>query len=363
MNTIGLNLQPLDTLFFRDGRPFEAATQAASGLPLPQTLAGALRTWLLRRAGCDFEKLAQAMEQAKKNDKGFAEAVANGQNSEVAAIGKLRFRGPWFALNGQPLVPAPAILHQIKDSEEIVRLAPLKTRLPGWNPPSPGMLPLWWKGNKPTERLDGYLTRSGLQKFLDGNTPEKDKKDILEASDLFDFDRRVGIGVEPENLTAEEGQIYAVSLLALKKEVTLYAEIDAPEEALKLFPHQEAAVPIPLGGEGRRVALERIEPVCWPIASPSEGRALLLLTTPAFFDVRRAGLRQYQAIAAAVPGYEAVSGWDLAKRGPKPTRFAVKAGSVYFLEKPLNPAPPSLCEGEDAALGWGGFVTGGWNYA
>src|SRR5260370_1121735 len=57
MTWIGLRLDPLDTLFFRDGRPFDAASRASGGLPLPQTFAGAVRTYLLARAGFDFAAL------------------------------------------------------------------------------------------------------------------------------------------------------------------------------------------------------------------------------------------------------------------------------------------------------------------
>jgi CRISPR-associated protein Cmr3 len=49
MNRIGLRLEALDVLFFRDGRPFGVATRGASGLPTPQTLLGALRLIALER--------------------------------------------------------------------------------------------------------------------------------------------------------------------------------------------------------------------------------------------------------------------------------------------------------------------------
>src|SRR5262245_53965921 len=53
----GLCLEPLDTLFFRDGRPFDAANRVSGGLPQPQPLAGALRTALLAQHGFRFEHL------------------------------------------------------------------------------------------------------------------------------------------------------------------------------------------------------------------------------------------------------------------------------------------------------------------
>src|SRR5260370_1323359 len=49
IHTVGLCLQPLDVLFFRDGRPFCATTRVPNGPPLPQ---GQQRAgWQPREAG------------------------------------------------------------------------------------------------------------------------------------------------------------------------------------------------------------------------------------------------------------------------------------------------------------------------
>ena len=88
-----------------------------------------------------------------------------------------------------------------------------------------------------------------------------------------------------------------------------------------------------------------------------------MLTTPAPFP---AGWRppDLDLVAAAVPGHVAVSGWDMARNGPKPTRFAVDAGAAYFCRhSPGDDERPSLCKGEDAILGWGSFLRGVWDYA
>jgi CRISPR-associated protein Cmr3 len=352
---VGLNLAPLDTLFFRDGRPFEAATQATSGMPQPQTVAGALRTWLLRKAGCDFEKLGEAMASGK----GFEAAVAENQPDQAVAAGQVRFRGPWFAVRGEPVVDVPCILHKVEETGEIVRLAPLeKVPLPGWAPAEEGMLPLWTQEARRTKRLGGYLRLAGLRAFLNGGLP--DRREVMEADDLFDQDRRTGIVVNSESLSVEEGMIYAISLLALKPGVSLYAEAIGPRQATDLLPAEPA--PLPLGGEGRYVALQKSAAFDWPSARPqgNQGR-MLVLTAPAFFSGgwRPANL---QLVSAAVPGHVAVSGWDLARKGPKPSRFAAAAGSVYFINQVLEPLPDSLCETEDAALGWGTFVEGVWNH-
>src|SRR5205085_6877694 len=136
-------LEPLDVLFFRDGRPFTAASHGSSGLPSPQTLAGAFRTALLERAGCDFSKLADGAT--------FGEAVERGCAAAHHWIGKARCRGPWFARTSKSsqelevLVPTPANLHGPKKGVHgpLVRLAPLASPLPGWQPPLDKMRPLW----------------------------------------------------------------------------------------------------------------------------------------------------------------------------------------------------------------------------
>lgn len=361
--SIGLSLEPLDTLFFRDGRPFEAGFRATSGMPQPQTLAGALRTWLLRRVGCDFEKLAEAMKEGRS----FQQVAAEAQPPEVGQIAQLRFRGPWFALEGRPLVPAPATLRRVKSEQKeenvIVRMEPLSDHdsLPGWSPAESGMRPVWLRDTRPTERVDsGYLTLSGLKTFLEGETPCS-KQDIVRAEKLFGLDHRTGIAVNPEKLSAEESMIYGIGLLALKKEVSLYAEVTGPEEALRLLPDEPTT--LPLGGEGRRVILKRQQPVQWPQVAASDGnKPLLLLTSPGLFNGWRPERLKGNLLGAVVPGYVAVSGWDLARKGPKPARFAVAAGSVYFLKEDLDLSDGSLCEGEDATLGWGTFLKGVWDY-
>ncbi len=102
----------------------------------------------------------------------------------------------------------------------------------------------------------------------------------------------------------------------------------------------------------------------WPSSQPTGGKQkpLVVLTTPCAFQAGwKPSLLANHLVAAAVPGSLAFSGWDLARGGPKPTRFAVPAGSTYFLEQVPNDWPPSLAESEDEQQqGWGCYLTGVW---
>ncbi len=368
--TIGFCLQPLDLLFFRDGRPFTGSERSVSGLPLPQTFAGAIRTGLLRSASCDFGRLKQAMEAGKS----FDEAVKQACGQEHRWIGRLATRGPWLAQwidreneGYEVFVPAPAVLHKEKSKKEgepRFRLSPLADgQLPGWNP-SPdqqNLRPLWLRESVVTEPAEGYLTTEGLKKFL--HDERLSAADIVKSDKLFALDYRTGIGISPDRLVAEESQIFGRGFLALKKDVFLYAEVevpaDAPAEALL-----DQVKTLPLGGESRHVVIKRLHRLCtWPNKNPEgKQKPLVLLTTPCPFQ---AGWRPLtldgQLVAAAVPGSLAFSGWDLARGGPKPTRFAVPAGSVYFLESLPNNWRQSLAENdEDRQQGWGCCLIGVW---
>lgn len=374
--TIGLCLEPLDVLFFRDGRPFAPALRGESALPTPQTLTGAIRTHLLRTVGCDFERLKRRISDGQD----FAHAVD--AVCQAGWIGQFQVRGPWLARMAktppnslQVLVPVPSTLRRLRAGSEgrqkipcgaFLRHDPLSpgTQLPGWKPEQPGMRPLWLPRRARTERVRGFLAPHGLQAFLSGGVP--DPGDVVRDDELYALDHRTGIGVHPDRLTAKETLIYGASFLALRPRVSFYAEVHLPPHApddlfLKGFS-------LAFGGESRRVRVRRVDPLTWPEAHAGAGQGtLLLLTTPGLFAARWRPdclADEDKLIAASVSGYQAVSGWDSARGGPKPTRFAVPAGSVYFTSKSLDQLPgDSLADSpEDQRLGWGCYLTGVWDY-
>ncbi len=389
--TLGLCLEPLDVLFFRDGKPFMTGTELmVSGLPLPQTVTGAIRTAILRAVGCDFEKLGEAIRHGKS----FPEAVRKSCEQEFHWIGELVVRGPWLARYGngtssvEVLVPAPANLHREKDqwcveSEESCDPEPVKSHpekdqpgrlcrlfpllddlLPGWSPPGgqQRLRPLWLHKMVPTEPVSGFLTPAGLARFLRASDPAP--QDIVSPEKLFGWDYRIGIGIAPDRLVAQESQIFGRGFLTLQKGVVFYAELIVPEHASVIQILDQIKI-FPLGGETRQVILHRVDPFRWPEITLADGqKPLVLLTTPCVFEAGwKPRVLDTRLVSAAVPEPLAFSGWDLARGGPKPTRFAVPAGSVYFLDS-LPPLPlQTLAEtDEDHRQGWGCALIGAWSY-
>ncbi len=396
---LGLILEPLDVLFFRDGRPFGAATRVGGAFPLPQTLTGAIRSALLRRCGCDFQELVDAAKKlARVSDTHpdgpdwFRELLH--QVGFPDWIARVHVRGPWLAkvpsgtltrseagLSAPELFfPAPASLQVLKKGAEgpLIRLAPLRSqRLPGWEATRQGeakRLPLWTRCRRPTEPARGFLTEQGLRAFLHGDAVDGDE--LRDPGTLIDFDHRTGIQIDPDRLTAAESRIYSASFLALKRnvaeraneeafDIVFFAELeisdDSPSEPL------EGMQTLSFGGEGRRARIFPTTPKEWNRMQPADsaaGNSFLLLTTPGLFsDPHCPAVCRQQLVSVAVTGGVAVSGWDLARGGPKPNRFATSAGSVFFLDHLPPTLPATLSdEASDRQLGWGCYLKGIWTH-
>ena len=350
---LGLRLEPLDTLFFRDGRPFAGATRGEGGLPQPRTLAGALRTRLVGQH-VDLRELPGRRRQGQS----IEEALRNLGCPEWVL--RTRFRGPWLARGKEtePLVLAPVIL--AREGDTLFRLAPLGPgRLPGWTEPH-DLWPLWRRGGADAKPAGGYLNQRGLRAFLEGGVP--DLADLVKGEELYDFDERTGLAIMPDTLTGIDGQLYGIRLLALKNGVSLYTEM-LPGEGAPRDVAGRLAGALPLGGEGRHV-LVRPQPLPWdwPEVAAAK-RSLWLLTTAAPLRVAHSpdDLPAGAAVrAAATAAPEAFSGWDVARNGPERTRFAVPAGAVYFVEGEFAPPQGSFCGSADADVGWGQALRGTW---
>lgn len=358
---IGLRLDPLDGLFFRDGRPFDAASRVEGGLPNPQTLSGALRTALLTQHwGADFGRRLIGVHgptmRARLEKAGAPTWILDA-----------RFRGPWLARTPrggalQVLVPVPTNLVREKESGRLARSWPLeKAGLPGWKHPE-NHLPLWRRGGAEAKPVAGYLTTEGLRAYLQGEVPASDQ--IVAGESLFDYDHRTGIEIRPDALTSDDGAIYGLKLLVLQREVSFYAELlpgdGAPDGTL-------LEGPIPFGGEGKYARVSETSLCPWPEVVASGKRALWLMLTPGVFAATRPHLPDHLpgTLRAAASGSPlAVSGWNVHANGPNATRFVVPPGAVYFTEGSADQFEAQLCADEErTAQGWGFALRGVWNDA
>ncbi len=364
-----VRFEPLDTLFFRDGRPYEQGEASQAGVvsrfpPPPPTLVGAVRAGLARSMGW-------------KCGGWSADICARLGNG--ADLGPLRFRGPVLTRNGESLFPAPAHLVGAlpRENEDFPKslafLSPgcdLTCDL-GPNLPLPSAAGAA-EGVKPLFDQGWWMTVSGLAAVLRGNAPAPEN--LVHRRDLWREEPRVGILRSRDARVTAEGALYSPSHVRLGRGTALAVE------ARGLPPHHADALrgrPHPVGGEARacwlRLLDERLgfpEP---PRFRPAQGPLLYTATilTPA--DTKappRPGEHGYaglpgRVVSACLPRPTLVGGWDSQAGRPLALRPHLSPGSVLFLEAERDDASRvealhGAAIGARAAWGFGLVAVGNW---
>lgn len=332
-------LEPVDSLLFRDGRPFTASGRAVSlPVPYPSTLAGIVRT----RHGED----AQGRFDPRRID-------------EVRA---LRSWGPLPVLLDREggvarwLAPAPAdtvvfepdstvdspgeggrlrLLRQqeplaLREGDHVPddHLAPVGLPRPDRRKPSRSAPP-WWHW----EDLERWLVEPGDRRIPD---------DFGEA--FPEEEQRVHVSLEQDRRIARTGALYSVQTRSYVDRERALGLVTLTDAELRPGVQQ-------VGGEQRFARWHRAgdgvappevpEPVR---ASCARGAVRVLLLTPAFWKagstwgdkaptahLLRSAPEGTRLVGLAHPRAQVVSGWDYDAGRPKPTRRLVPAGAVLFL--------------------------------
>jgi len=305
-----LAFKPRDTVFVRDGRPFDAATDglARTVHPSPTTIAGAV-------------------------------GQAFGVNPDEV-------RGPVLARDGQagwePYFPVPADLVVTADAPRRVfrlqpeepdgqtDLSPAGEEQAGG--PSRWLLPPAHVG--PVEPLDGWIPGQVLAGYLAGTLPAPGgtpEAALRMARPLVPEPR---VGLARDGRAARTGFLYQATHLRPQDGWGFLAEVTVQDDW-----DAEPRGPVPFGGRGR-LADVGAAAVRWPEAEPagSGERVLVYLATPAIWPggwripvpqgatLAAAATRDPEPAATVRPGRE----W----RDSRALRWMVPAGSVYLLEFP-----------------------------
>ncbi len=356
----GILLDPVDTLFFRDGTPFSAgsASQADTGgifPPPPPSLTGAIRAALARANGWDGSGR-------------WPDALVEVLGDGPFQMGRLAVAGPFLVRHGELLSPLPRhLVGTVKDGrwtpvgfctpggELVCDLGGV--RLPAGPGPRNGELP------KPGSGL--WMTPRGLAAVAAGELPEAG--DLVPARELWRTERRVGISRDRATRTVEEGKLFGAIHVRPRRGVTLGALVEGiPEDW-----HVPAGEPVPLGGEGRLATWERWAPrlgTAAPVAAiRAAGRVALLAMTP--LDGAKElkpggdvpGLEGCRLVSACCDRPEPVGGWDSLRWEPVPLHGVLPPGSVLFCEvedpdvlsRLLDGARPFVRAGSRTAQGFG----------
>ena len=318
-----IRISALDTLFFRDGKPFTMGEETwADGVfpPYPSVLYGALRTWYIAN-----------------HPDGISQRLID--ESAGIRISSLHYRLP----SGLHL-PLPLDFVEPKnkkekeknkeDREKLYRVVSMELRKQNMltNHPLPAIiLP---KDNLEVETVeDGLVSNEDFKQYLEGTLQEIG---IRRLKDAAQTEPKVGIGRTDSTNTTDEGKLYRVGMRRAT-DFEIIVEVTLPDEQF-----QYRATFIKLGGEGKIATIEekgrmdslQIEKDSIGIKS---GKFKLYLSSPAIFkkgwkpDLESMGIKA-QLIAAVLGKPVHIGGFDMAKKSPKPMLKAVPAGSVYYYE-------------------------------
>ena len=330
---IGMQLEPVDTWFFRDGTPFVAGGVPQYGVtslfpPHPPTVAGALRAALA---------ITRGWNGRARWPRYICDILGDGPEN----LGVLALDGPFLLTDEQPLFRAPRHLLGKGDSN-------------GWTPCTflrPGQAVACDLGDAvqlpeaqdPESHLANlragdkeWLTHQGLNDVLRGKIPAS--TEIVSDKNLWSMETRIGLERDRSTRAAKEGMLYTAQQVRLQASVSLGMCVSGLPQDWNL-PFDKL---MPLGGEGRLAECRAWNAESlfdsWPV-HPSSGHVALIALSPLDLDgidvcnqqplAHAGGLR---LVSACLDRPQRVGGWDSLRRRPLPLRSVWGPGSVLFCE-------------------------------
>jgi CRISPR-associated protein Cmr3 len=313
-----IKIDPLDTLFFRDGKPFTMGDDNwANGIfpPHPSVVFGALRSAYFSHHIDDLKKATGPYDPT----------------------GKLHIRGIYFYDHTEKKIYLPLPMDCVKNKNEeknevsllpYVNLDKIKTSCP---------TQYALKGTGDVETVNGgFITSDLFKKYL---TNSERSFSFIKISDKISIEHKIGIGIDKNSGTSEVGKLYRTGMNRLN-DLSLLIEFDDLDLPASGF--------LKLGGEGRAVSYEIFSSEKFEMSfqiKDNQKFFKLYLLTPAIFKngwlperidektliVEYPGLK-LKLITASIGKTIYVGGFDMKARKPKPMYKAVPAGSVYYFE-------------------------------
>lgn len=379
--TCTLVLTPVDVLMFRDSRPFDTGGEAKSIFPLPQTVDGAVRRWLMDCFDVSADDVWKNCD--KDSNRPRRELFREAMPEDRRWIHDIFLDGPFLERSRCIYLPVPRHMMYCEDDETLVPSLPLDDKN-GFSLPrvtSNGLLPqsvppLWVDSKRDFTFLPGWMEENTVNSILQGGLANGvlNRRDcILPDSDFFLPEARVRTALDAETGHAADGLLFTTVFMRLREHVGLRLGISSGDENLvsNLIFAAEKTPWITLGGEKRVVMVEvRNEP---PLSDDGQAgdadRLITYMATPGLFysPYPKNVVEQGWWLCGAATGDPLpVSGWNSGSKLPRKTRYATRAGAIYFWKKNRDDAnmPIHVCaDPRDNRVGWGRMLRGGsWNY-
>jgi CRISPR-associated protein Cmr3 len=389
-----LFFEPTEPLLFRTGRPFDVGeNNFAESIfpPTPETLQGAVRA-----------AIATYWNTSKTLDEIFQQTELTDLIGDRKQYGRFRITGITLGrykketrpdTSIEQIFPAPShILQEEGGEKRQVRLIPHGTQNDIHTDLPDNMQLLYLSKNIENahgkiEPLRGWLTEKGLHIALrtDNDIP---KEEIINNSEIFVNEPRIGIGMNNATKTTQEGQLYQVLKVRMNPlvnpeyiygfiiDVRLAQNLTSDETPTYSEPLEDDAqtqnllkLPdkgwVTLGGERRAAHFTVLHPQTSQQVSTRQG-TLLYLATPAALDE---GWRPpiwpsplVPPIAASISRHVPIGGWLLTPGSGggenKTMRRCVPAGSVYFFDQSVT--IPQFLTDYGWKIGYGITYAGEW---
>lgn len=362
-----ISIEPLDTLFFRDGRPYDQrgsdqTTVVSRFPPSPQTLVGAVRAACARALGWNGQD-------------GWTDDIKQ-HLGDGATLAELRFRGPLLMHGDELFFPAPANLLCSEDASHLGLLQPgpaIACDLGG-----AVHLPALAQAQADEDdalksATNAWITSAGLQQSLQADVPPSAELRIADA--LWRTEARVGIARDTVTGTTGEGALYSPHHVRLSRGVSLALWAAGLPDVLE----RVRASPQPVGGESRAAWMEPVDTSPPLPESPNDfvqenGKlhysAIVLTPLPLDQAPRPgAGLPGLPGtlVSACLPRAVTWGGWDSVQRKPLPLTPHLAPGSVLFMQAtPSDEAALRVAHmttiGPKANWGFGLIAIGTWSY-
>lgn len=346
-------LEPSETLLFRTGRPFDAGEVGYAETlfpPTPETLQGAIRAMLATHWNPE-----QSLSQVFAKGSDLVKLIGDRDGYGCFRITDISLGYRTKEDDVELLYPTPT--HLLKNDKSFFSLLPnCSQEVMSSNMPE-GMKYLYPHPCPPEEAegklepIDGWLTKTNLQKALSRGA-NLSQINFVSKGDIFQYESRLGIGMENATKTTRDGMLYSMQMMRMKPNfgfvvnIGLTSETDSepliPDEMVQSklkLPEQGWAT---IGGEQRAVRFTVLKTLSSQHSCKQhEGHnTLLYLATPAAFED---GWQPKQwpenlpaPIAAAISRYQPIGGWKLNPENSggsnKCMRRCVPAGSVYFFD-------------------------------
>jgi len=317
-----IKIDSLDTLFFRDGKPFTMGEDSWGNCifpPNPSTLYGSLRSTYFSEHPEDLEK-ANEKEDPTKN---------------------LGIKGLYLLNDGNVYLPIPRELMKKRDKEKTQSILLSKEYL--GDVKSSCLSSNVLKSDKEVENFrNGWIKIGSLLDFLEGDFDSLEPDSISRLDDFILSESKLGIGIDHSKGKSEEGKIYQIEMKRLEnkdfKKTSILVEfenLDLPSKGM-----------IKLGGEGKASTYEKYEESIQLGDRELDGNQFkLYLSTPGIFkkgwipewienDTLSGEYKgiEIELVTATIGKPFRIGGFDMKKKKPKPMRKAVPAGSVYYFK-------------------------------